>query len=124
MSCAAGFVALQVADQVEGGAWQIEKLGEFGFEFLDAVFAELAQAGFVGGADYFCWMRFGYGDDGDFVWAASRAGGGLGDAFADLGEVGGDGRGRVGHGGILALWVGLAGMAGIKRFNTENTEKA
>ena len=58
---ACGFVALQVADQVPG-SWQVFELRALPFPFLDAVFAEVAKAGFVGFADGFGGMGFGDGD--------------------------------------------------------------
>ena len=58
---ASGFVALQVADQVPG-SWQVFELRALPFPFLDAVFAEVAKAGFVGFADGFGGMGFGDGD--------------------------------------------------------------
>src|SRR3984957_4403608 len=99
-----GFVALQVADQVPGGS-EIGKRRSFAFEFLNAIFAEVAQASLVGREDRFGWMGFGDGDDGDFLGAPAGMLRGAIDALADLREVRGDGGGRVGHGGILALWL-------------------
>src|ERR1700722_3466418 len=91
-----GFVALQVADQVPGGS-EIGKRRSFAFEFLNAIFAEVAQASLVGREDRFGWMGFGDGDDGDFLGAPAGMLRGASDALADVREVGGDGRGGISH---------------------------
>ena len=52
-----GFVALQVADQMPGGL-QVFKLGALPFPFLDAIFSEVVEAGFVGFTDGLGGMSF------------------------------------------------------------------
>ena len=85
-----GFVALQVADQMPGGV-QIGKLWLLGLPLLDAVFAEVADAGGVGFADSFDGERLRDSDEGDFLRLAPGARGGTSDAFADVVEIGGNG---------------------------------
>ena len=62
---ASGLVALQVADQVPGSR-QVFELLALPFPFLDAVFAEVAEAGLVGFPDGFVGMGFRDGDQSDF----------------------------------------------------------
>ncbi len=73
-SCAArrGFVALQVADQVPGRVEIGERRG-FALEFLNAILAEVAQAGVVGGANRLGRERFRNRDEGDFVGVPAGA---------------------------------------------------
>jgi len=54
---ARGFVALQVADEMPGGR-QVFELRALPFPFLDAIFAEVAEAGFIGFTDGFGGMGF------------------------------------------------------------------
>ena len=58
---ASGFVALQMSDQMPCGR-QVFELRALPFPFLDAIFAEVAEAGFVGFADGFGGMSFRNGD--------------------------------------------------------------
>src|ERR1700729_2498014 len=85
-----------MADQVPGGS-EIGKRGSFAFEFLHAIFAEVAQAGLVGRDDRFGRMGFCDGDDGDFLGTPAGTLRGASDALADVREVGGDGRGGISH---------------------------
>jgi len=101
---ARGFVALQVADQVPRRA-EIRQRRGFALEFLNAILAKVTQAGFVRGKYGLGRMCFGNRNDGDFLGPPAGALRRASDALADLRQIGGDGGGRVGHGGILALWL-------------------
>ncbi len=83
---AAGFIALQMADQVprgiEAGERRVLRL-----EFLHAIFAEVAQASFMGRADCFRGECFRDGDEGDFVGAAAGALRRPRDLFAHTAEI-------------------------------------
>jgi hypothetical protein len=56
-----GFIALQMADQMPGG-WQVFELRALPIPLLDAIFAEVAAAGFVGFTDGLWGMGFCDGD--------------------------------------------------------------
>lgn len=79
----AGFVGLEVADQVEACAGEILDEGVFGGEFLDVVFAEIAEAELVSVLNDGSGEDFGDGDEGDFGAGAAGAGEGAGEAFLD-----------------------------------------
>jgi hypothetical protein len=96
-----GFVALQMTDQVPGG-FEICKRRKFTFEFLDAVFAEMARAGLVGRDNGAGWMCLCYRDNRDFFGATASTMRSAGDAFAKLGEILGNRRGHLRHSAILA----------------------
>jgi hypothetical protein len=65
-------------------------LGALGIPLLDAIFAEMPDAGFVGGADHFGAERFGDRDEANFLGAAAGADGGTGDALANARDGGGN----------------------------------
>lgn len=89
---AAAFVGLEVSDQVEAGAWKLTDERGLGFELLDVVFAELAEAEVVSGEDGGGGEDLGDGEEGDFAAAAAGAGASVRDAAFDGGEIFGEAR--------------------------------
>ena len=67
----ARLVGLQVPDQVKAGFGQMPDGGVFGLEFLDIVFAELAQPGLIGFDEGFGREDLGDGDERDLFAAPS-----------------------------------------------------
>jgi hypothetical protein len=62
----------------------------------------LAEAGVVGGANDFGWMRFCYGNDGDIGGWAVGAAGGIGDAALNPVQIFEDGGKRTRHVGNVS----------------------
>ncbi len=74
--------------------------GEFGFPFLDAVFAEEALVGGVGFEDGIGGVGLADGHEGDGCGVAMGAGAGVCDLVAEAFEIGGDGGGWHGLGQV------------------------
>jgi hypothetical protein len=100
-SCARGFIALQVTDQVPGG-FEIGERRKLTFEFLDTIFAEVAQASFVGRGNRARRVGFCYRDNRDFLGTTAGALRSAGDALPNSGEIRGNRRFNVSHFAILA----------------------
>ena len=58
--------------------------GDFGFGFLDLIFAEPGQAELRRGVDDFRRLAFGHRQEGDGAGVASGAGAGRGDPFSNV----------------------------------------
>ena len=93
---ARGLVALQVADQVPRRAETRQRRG-LALEFLNAILAEVTQAGFVRGKYGLGRMCFGNRDDGDFLGPPAGALRRASDALADLRQIGGNRRCGFSH---------------------------
>jgi len=81
-----GFIALQVADQVPGSGQIFDGIA-LPFPLLDAIFAEMTEAGvecFLNGAGG---MSFGDGDQRDLAGIARSTGRGGGDAVLDAAQM-------------------------------------
>lgn len=83
---AAGFIALEVADEVPSGV-EAGDLRELPFPLLDAILTKVADTGLVGLADVLRRKCFRNRDESNLVWIPSRARGGAGDAFVHGGKV-------------------------------------
>lgn len=90
---AGGFVGLEMADEVDFGRGG--DVGAFGFEFLDAAFAEEVDASGQGFRHGLGRMGFGNGHEADFGARACGVAAGGGDAVLDAGEVVGKGHGDM-----------------------------
>jgi hypothetical protein len=77
---------LEVADQVKARAGEAGNFGGFGFEFLDVVFAELAETKGIRRVDGIGGKDFGDCQEQNFRGIAAGAGGGAFDAEAYRGE--------------------------------------
>lgn len=86
--CFGGLVGLQVADEVNLGAGDVEfgELGALRFEFLYAVLAEEGDAGGNGFGDGFDGMQLGDGHEADVAAAAPASAAGGSDAILDGSE--------------------------------------
>jgi len=70
---AARFIALQMSDEMPGHPAEARELRLFYFPLLNAVLAEVSQAGLVSQLDQFGWKGFGDCDDGNVFRFVSRS---------------------------------------------------
>jgi len=85
-SGAAGFVALQMADEMPGGI-EVGDLRKLPFPLLHAILAKVPDAGRISFANVLRGKGFRNRDERNFVWIPTCARGGAGDALADGSEV-------------------------------------